>query len=200
MAGKKNNRKLRQSVVYVDRMCAYCLVEPSTTADHVVPKRQGGLDRWFNLVGACSDCNKKKDDRTPKQAGMKMRLPKRFFEPKPSVLPQRPKTERGPEKFDIPTPRVLDSNRKLLGQSRKKDEMELKDGQKFREVAQGDAPGLPSFYGVEYVAQGDQTPKIKVSERMGIPDLSLVQIRVPGLGSEVGVPTLVVRGSIDILD
>lgn len=200
MAGKKINRKLRRSVVYVDKICVYCSVAPATSADHVIPKAQGGLDRWFNLVGACLDCNGSKRGRTPKQAGMKMRLPKRFFEPKPSVLPQRPKTEKGPEKFDIPTPRVLDSNRKLLGQSRKKDEMELKDGQKFRAVAQGDAPGLPSFYGVEYVAQGDQTPKIKVSERMGIPDLSLVQIRIPGLGSEIGVPTLVVRGSIDILD
>ena len=200
MAGKKKNRKLRQSIVYVDKICVYCLANPSTTADHVVPKRQGGLDRWFNLVGACGPCNRSKGDRTPKEAGMKMRLPMRFFDPKPVEYPQRPVAKKGPDRFDIVTPRVLDSNRKLLGQSRKKDEMELKDGQKFRAVAQGDSPGLPTFYGVEYVAQGDQYPKVKVYERMGFPELVQVLIRIPGLGNEIGVPTLVVQGSIDILD
>ena len=43
------------------------------TIDHVVPRAQGGESTWDNCVLACVACNKAKADRTPKQAGMKLR-------------------------------------------------------------------------------------------------------------------------------
>ncbi len=43
------------------------------TLDHVVPRSQGGESRWDNCVLACLDCNKQKADRTPEQAGMRLR-------------------------------------------------------------------------------------------------------------------------------
>jgi 5-methylcytosine-specific restriction endonuclease McrA len=43
------------------------------TYDHVVPRAQGGKTMWTNIVTACEDCNRKKANRTPEQAGMKLR-------------------------------------------------------------------------------------------------------------------------------
>lgn len=45
------------------------------TIDHVLPRAQGGQTTWNNLVGACFECNQKKGNRTPEQAGMKLRGP-----------------------------------------------------------------------------------------------------------------------------
>jgi 5-methylcytosine-specific restriction endonuclease McrA len=48
------------------------------TVDHVVPKRLGGSDDWDNLACACEQCNNKKGNRTPEEAGMRLRrAPKR---------------------------------------------------------------------------------------------------------------------------
>lgn len=49
--------------------CAYC-GKPGTTMDHVLPKSRGGPASWLNAVVACRDCNEKKADRTPEEAGM----------------------------------------------------------------------------------------------------------------------------------
>ncbi len=38
--------------------------------DHIVPKEQGGLDTWENLVTACPRCNLLKSNRTPEEAQM----------------------------------------------------------------------------------------------------------------------------------
>ncbi len=57
-------------------VCQYCGEQPGTeelTIDHVVPRAQGGESRWDNCVLACIDCNHRKADRTPKQAGMRLR-------------------------------------------------------------------------------------------------------------------------------
>ncbi len=57
-------------------VCQYCSDQPGTealTIDHVIPRAQGGESRWDNCVLACIDCNHRKADRTPKQAGMKLR-------------------------------------------------------------------------------------------------------------------------------
>ena len=43
------------------------------TIDHVVPRAQGGVSSWENCVLACMACNKRKADRTPEQAKMRMR-------------------------------------------------------------------------------------------------------------------------------
>ena len=40
--------------------------------DHVVPRDQGGRSCWNNIVCSCFECNRRKDCRTPVQAGMKL--------------------------------------------------------------------------------------------------------------------------------
>ena len=55
--------------------CQYCGHRFSTSdlsIDHVVPRSQGGLTTWDNVVCACTRCNVKKGGRTPKQAAMKL--------------------------------------------------------------------------------------------------------------------------------
>jgi hypothetical protein len=54
--------------------CVYCGSDNNLTLDHVIPKSRGGKNSWENLVTCCSKCNGKKDDRTPKEAGMNMRV------------------------------------------------------------------------------------------------------------------------------
>jgi 5-methylcytosine-specific restriction endonuclease McrA len=56
--------------------CQYCGAQPGSeelTLDHVIPRSQGGESRWENCVLACLACNKRKADRTPEQAGMRLR-------------------------------------------------------------------------------------------------------------------------------
>ncbi len=56
-----------------DDRCLYCGYQhpySELTRDHVLPKAQGGLDRWENLVTACRACNHHKGNRTPEQANM----------------------------------------------------------------------------------------------------------------------------------
>lgn len=58
--------------------CQYCGGKFSTTElslDHVVPKSQGGLANWENIVCACLSCNIRKGGRTPEQASMKLVYP-----------------------------------------------------------------------------------------------------------------------------
>lgn len=59
-------------------MCQYCGKQYDTnnlTYDHVIPKSKwnnSGLSPtcWTNIVTACVQCNRKKGDKTPKQANM----------------------------------------------------------------------------------------------------------------------------------
>ncbi len=56
--------------------CQYCGAQPgriNLTIDHVVPRSQGGLTVWNNVVTACRECNRKKGGRTPEQAHMTLR-------------------------------------------------------------------------------------------------------------------------------
>lgn len=56
--------------------CQYCGKQPAIvdlTVDHVVPRSQGGVTEWTNCVACCAPCNVKKADRTPEQAGMKLK-------------------------------------------------------------------------------------------------------------------------------
>jgi 5-methylcytosine-specific restriction endonuclease McrA len=51
--------------------CQYCGTDKNPfTVDHVIPRDRGGLDTWENLVCACINCNSKKRNRTPQEAGM----------------------------------------------------------------------------------------------------------------------------------
>jgi 5-methylcytosine-specific restriction endonuclease McrA len=56
--------------------CQYCGRQPGgeeLTIDHVIPRSQGGTSTWENCVLACIACNKRKADRMPHQAGMRLR-------------------------------------------------------------------------------------------------------------------------------
>ena len=56
--------------------CQYCGAQPgaeSITIDHVLPRSQGGASSWTNCVAACERCNARKGDRTPDQAGLRLR-------------------------------------------------------------------------------------------------------------------------------
>ncbi|OQX91744.1 MAG: HNH endonuclease [candidate division Zixibacteria bacterium 4484_95] len=59
--------------------CQYCGKKVSQmTVDHVIPKNLGGRDIWENLVAACPECNNRKGQRTPEQAGLSLiRKPRR---------------------------------------------------------------------------------------------------------------------------
>ena len=67
----------RRNVFKRDKMtCQYCGKQPGSeelTIDHVVPRAQGGRSSWTNCVLACVDCNSRKADRTPAEAGMRLR-------------------------------------------------------------------------------------------------------------------------------
>lgn len=55
--------------------CQYCGTRKlicELTYDHVVPRAQGGKTVWSNIVTACEDCNRRKANRTPDQAGMRL--------------------------------------------------------------------------------------------------------------------------------
>ena len=74
---KLRNREItltRRKVIERDRhQCQYCgKTTGSMTADHIIPKSMGGKDSWENMVCACLECNNRKGDRLPKQAGMKL--------------------------------------------------------------------------------------------------------------------------------
>jgi 5-methylcytosine-specific restriction endonuclease McrA len=55
--------------------CQYCGAKKKIselTYDHVLPRAQGGTTTWTNIVTSCSDCNRRKANRTPEQARMKL--------------------------------------------------------------------------------------------------------------------------------
>lgn len=65
--------------------CIYCGVQPGMllkgrvysksdfSIDHIVPKSRGGRDTWTNTACACAECNHRKGNRLPHEAGMKLR-------------------------------------------------------------------------------------------------------------------------------
>ncbi len=57
---------------YVCQYCRLALTPSQATIDHVKPKADGGDNSWKNCVTACFECNNKKGNRTPEQAGMKL--------------------------------------------------------------------------------------------------------------------------------
>jgi 5-methylcytosine-specific restriction endonuclease McrA len=52
--------------------CGYCGGH-ATTVDHILPRSRGGKNTWLNTVAACGSCNQRKGDRTPAEAGMRLR-------------------------------------------------------------------------------------------------------------------------------
>ena len=65
--------------------CVYCgghvgeqrrgrtLTRADFTVDHLIPRSQGGNNTWGNTACACRWCNHRKADRTPHEAGMRLR-------------------------------------------------------------------------------------------------------------------------------
>src|SRR5206468_9352924 len=48
--------------------CQYCggmFPRSDLNLDHVIPRSQGGLSRWDNVVCSCHSCNRRKGGRTP---------------------------------------------------------------------------------------------------------------------------------------
>jgi 5-methylcytosine-specific restriction endonuclease McrA len=81
--------------------CQYCnerFPANELTCDHLVPRSRGGRSSWENLVTACGPCNRRKGDRSPEQARMKLlRQPRR-----PDSLPGvalRLNTQAAPEQW-----------------------------------------------------------------------------------------------------
>lgn len=70
---RRGNRATRDGVLQRDGYtCAYC-VGDGNTVDHVIPESRGGQNTWENLVAACAPCNGRKGNRTPAEAGMRLR-------------------------------------------------------------------------------------------------------------------------------
>lgn len=78
----------RNMFVRDDYTCQYCgskLPKDQLNREHIFPRSRGGQTTWKNTVTACYDCNSKKRDRTPEEAGMSL-----ICEPAvPSRLPVR---------------------------------------------------------------------------------------------------------------
>jgi 5-methylcytosine-specific restriction endonuclease McrA len=72
-----NRVKFTRSNLYArDRFrCQYCgkrFPSVSLTYDHVIPVARGGQKNWENIVTCCVPCNRKKGNRSPEEAGMKL--------------------------------------------------------------------------------------------------------------------------------
>jgi len=73
----------RKNVLLRDRQtCQFC-GRSGDTVDHLIPRSRGGPDSWENCVCACANCNRRKNNRTPEEANMRLlRRPK-----KPAMIP-----------------------------------------------------------------------------------------------------------------
>lgn len=73
---KRQVRFNRFNVYARDRnTCQYCgrhFARTELNLDHVIPRSQGGLSVWENIVCSCHVCNRHKGGRTPREAGMKL--------------------------------------------------------------------------------------------------------------------------------
>ena len=73
----------RKNILLRDRYtCQFCGKQFSSsdlTLDHVMPRSRGGPTSWENLVACCYECNNRKGDRTPEEAGIQLeRRPRPF--------------------------------------------------------------------------------------------------------------------------
>ena len=76
----------RGVLVRDDYTCIYCgarsgdrrrggrrLTRSDFSVDHLTPRSRGGVNTWGNTACACRWCNHRKADRTPHEAGMRLR-------------------------------------------------------------------------------------------------------------------------------
>lgn len=67
--------------------CQYCgkrFPTSELSLEHVIPRSRGGINTWENIVCACTECNKRKGGRTPREAHM--RLIRKPIKPRRSPL------------------------------------------------------------------------------------------------------------------
>ncbi len=73
---KRRVRFSRYNIFARDRnTCQYCgkkFSRSELNLDHVIPRSQGGISSWENVVCSCHSCNRHKGGRTPTQAKMKL--------------------------------------------------------------------------------------------------------------------------------
>lgn len=55
--------------------CQYCGKKGDLTFDHIVPRANGGITSWENVVAACSPCNMRKGSKSLRRVGMSLRKP-----------------------------------------------------------------------------------------------------------------------------
>lgn len=83
--------------------CQYCGVRfqrNELNIDHVEPRSKGGPTSWENVVCCCIRCNRRKRDRRPEEAGMKlMRAPFRPSWTPALLMPEKPTLYREWEPF-----------------------------------------------------------------------------------------------------
>ncbi len=78
--GKVSIKPTKRNILLRDGYrCAYCGAEigqaiTKLTLDHIIPESRGGKTSFENCVAACFVCNNKKDNRTPDEAGMALRV------------------------------------------------------------------------------------------------------------------------------
>jgi len=59
-----------------DHSCQYCGVDlpgNKLQIEHIMPRSRGGPTSWENCVAACDACNSRKADKTPREAGMRLK-------------------------------------------------------------------------------------------------------------------------------
>ncbi len=73
----RKNVKLTKRNIYIrdNYKCQYSgkrIPTSEADIDHVIPKSQGGLNSWDNMVVCTKEINRKKGNKTPEQAGLKL--------------------------------------------------------------------------------------------------------------------------------
>jgi 5-methylcytosine-specific restriction endonuclease McrA len=78
---KRRIRFSRHNIFSRDKnTCQYCgekFPRDELNLDHVVPRSQGGISTWENVVCSCQECNRRKGGKTPEQARMGLITPPR---------------------------------------------------------------------------------------------------------------------------
>lgn len=74
--GKRVPFSKRTVIIRDNFTCAYCGKYSKTgmTIDHIIPKAQGGKSTFDNVVSCCLPCNNYKDNKTPAQAKMYLKI------------------------------------------------------------------------------------------------------------------------------
>jgi 5-methylcytosine-specific restriction endonuclease McrA len=62
--------------------------------DHVLPRSRGGKDTWENLVWSSKEVNRQKADKTPEEAGLKLRAKPKAPRPVKAMMLIEPRPDK----------------------------------------------------------------------------------------------------------